>query len=117
MGKSVSLSFLASSATPSTYQWFFNGVALTDATNNVLRFTNAQPSLTGDYFGVVNNDSGSVTSQVARLKVFVAAPHSIDRLQLQSDGSVALGLAGETTAALYPLVIYSCGGSANRQDN
>jgi len=112
-GKSVNLSFLASSATPYTNQWFFNGVALAEATNNILRFTNAQPSLHGDYFAVLGNDSGSVTSQVARLTVFVPTPHSIDSLQLQPDGSVALGLAGETTAALgryydlYPLQVSS----------
>lgn len=110
-GRSVTLRFTASS--PYTNQWFFNGTALTDATNTVLLLTNAQPSLNGDYFVVIGNDSGSVTSRVARMTFFVAASHSIGNLQFQPDGSVALGLAGETTAALgryfdlYPLKVSS----------
>jgi len=109
VGKTASLNFGFHSTTPYTNQWFFNGVALPDATNTVLTFANAQPFLNGDYFVVLGNDSGSVTSQVARLKVFVHAPHSIANLQMRPDGSAALGLAGETTSAfaryydLYPL--------------
>ena len=108
-GKGVVMNFTASSATPYTKQWFFNGVALTDATNAVLVFTNAQPSLNGDYFVVLGNDSGSVTSQVARLKVFVAGPHRIQSLHLRPDGAAVFDLGGGPTATygryydLYPL--------------
>ena len=108
-GKSVSLSFLATSATPYTNQWFFNGQPLPDATNPTLRFASAQPNLNGEYFAVRSDASGSATSQVARIQVFAPAPHSIAGLQLQRDGTVTLELAGETSGAmgqyydLYPI--------------
>jgi len=108
-GRTVTLRFTASSATPYTSQWFFDGAALPNATNTVFLLAGAQPSLNGDYFAILANDSGSVTTRVARVKVFVPAPHSIGNLQIQPGGAAALGLAGETTLALamyydlYPL--------------
>ncbi len=59
---------------------------------------------------VVSNASGSVTSQVARLKVFVLpVPHDFSSIEVKSDRSTSLSFTGETTALfgryydLYPL--------------
>ena len=68
LAKNVSLSVSSSTAPPLlTYQWFFNGSELLGATNRILTLANAQPTNNGDYFVLVSNPSGSVTSQVARL--------------------------------------------------
>ena len=102
LGKNVFFNILSPSAPPLTYQWFFNSLELLGATNRTLPLTNAQPTLTGDYFAVVSNTSGSVTSQVARLKVFVPAAHNFSTITITPNRSVALELAGDTTAAYAP---------------
>jgi hypothetical protein len=102
----------ASGTTPFAYQWFFNESALAGATNYSVTVTNAQ-SAQGDYLVIVSKPSGSVTSAIARLKVFVPAPHSINWLQLGPDGAAVVDLAGETAAAfgryydLFPLQVSS----------
>ena len=63
---------------------------------------NPQPAQWGYYSVIVSNASGSVTSQVAELKVFVAAPHGFSGIQAESDGSVSLSFKGETTALFAP---------------
>jgi GH25 family lysozyme M1 (1,4-beta-N-acetylmuramidase) len=51
-------------------QWFFNGVALPNATNTSLSLTNVQATNTGFYTLIVTNSSGSVTSSPLSLLVF-----------------------------------------------
>ncbi len=48
-----------------TYQWTFNGIAITGATNATLSFRNARPVLKGGYRLIASNASGSTTSAVA----------------------------------------------------
>lgn len=98
LGRNASFTVSSPSAPPVTYQWVFNGLELSNATNRTLTLISAQPAVTGDYFVVVSNASGSVTSQVVRLKVFVAATHGFSNISLTTNRSVALGLAGETAA-------------------
>ncbi len=62
----------ASSGTAATYQWWFNGVRITNATNSFLRVTNVQYANMGGYRIVVSNTFGVVTSAVAQLTVDVA---------------------------------------------
>ena len=114
LGKSVSLIVSASGgAAPLIYQWFFGGVELPGATNRTLPLSNSQAAMTGDYFVVVSNPSGSVTSRVARVKVFAAAPHRFSYIGLTTQGSVGLGFVGETSALfayyfdLHPLEVSS----------
>jgi hypothetical protein len=53
---------------PLTYQWWANGASLAGATDRVLTFVNPTVGAQGtNFFVVVSNDSGSVTSQVASL--------------------------------------------------
>ena len=67
----------ATGVAPFTYQWLFDGTALADATNLAFSVFQAQPAQSGYYSVIVSNASGSVTSQVAVLKVFLPAltPH------------------------------------------
>src|SRR5579864_1025930 len=85
-----------------TYQWLFDGTAIAGATNTALSLGIPQPAQWGDYSVIASNASGSVTSQVARLKVFVAAPHGFSSIQAQSKGSVNLKFKGETTPLFAP---------------
>jgi dienelactone hydrolase len=97
------------SGTGLTYQWLFDGTAIAGATNRTYTLASPHPVQLGYYSVIVSNTSGSVTSQVAELKIFTAAPHSLSGIQAQPDGSLSLSFAGETTAPfgryydLYPL--------------
>jgi len=99
----------ASGTAPLSYQWLFDGVPIAGATHYYLSVISPQPAQWGYYSVIVSNDSGSVTSQVAELKIFTAARHSLSSIQAQPDGSMNLSFAGETPAAfgpyydLYPL--------------
>jgi uncharacterized repeat protein (TIGR03803 family) len=101
-GRNASFSVLVSGAAPFNYQWLFDGIAKAGATGSSLSLFNAQPAQSGYYSVIVSNASGSVTSQVAELKVFVAAPHGFSNIQAQSNGSVNLRLKGETTTLFAP---------------
>ena len=69
VGSSVDFSVSATSDTPLTYQWQFNGTNLDGATAQVLKLTNVQPSSAGSYQVVVSNSFGSTTSMVAVLTI------------------------------------------------
>ncbi|HEX8190606.1 MAG TPA: pectinesterase family protein [Pyrinomonadaceae bacterium] len=51
------------------YQWFKNGALIPGATQATLPFASAQVADSADYYVVVSNSSGSVTSTTARLLV------------------------------------------------
>jgi len=60
---------LVSGDPPLSYQWRFNNAELLGATNRTLTVTNVRRSNVGNYNVVLNNLSGSVTSQVATLTI------------------------------------------------
>jgi hypothetical protein len=70
-GKNATFSLGVKGTPPYSSQWLFDGRAIAGATNLILQVTNAQPAQSGYYSAIAANASGSVTSQVARLKVFV----------------------------------------------
>jgi hypothetical protein len=61
-GANASFTATASGPGPFTYQWFTNGVAITDATNNTFGVTNVQFADSGIYALAVSNLSCSTTS-------------------------------------------------------
>ena len=63
-------------ASPFTYQWFTNGVAMSDAATTNLALTNVQTSFT-NYYCVVKNAYGSATSFVWSASV-IADPTNAD---------------------------------------
>lgn len=101
-GKTASLSVVPQGTPPFSYQWFCNGTPVPTATNSVARITNVQATSNGDYFVVVSDATGSVTSRVARLKVFFASAHGFERLQVNPGGEATLSLRGETSALFGP---------------
>jgi hypothetical protein len=84
-GQSVSFSVMVSGSVPLSYQWYFNGLALSGATAPVLMLTNVQPTQSGDYTVVVANTAASATSAVASLAV---APPKVT-LSLGDGGGMA----------------------------
>ena len=65
---------------PLSGQWFFNGTALANdghyfgVTSTSLTVSNAQPADAGNYFIVITNIAGAVTSSVAALQVVSVPP-------------------------------------------
>jgi predicted dienelactone hydrolase len=71
------------------------------------------------YSVIVSNASGSVTSQVARLKVFLSnsTAHSLSGIDTHADGSVGLTFKGETTLPFAPYYdLYPLEASSNLVD-
>ena len=68
VGAAVSLSVVATDASPMLYQWLFNGTnAIPGATNAFLNLANFQAIEAGGYSVIVASGDGSVTSQVAQV--------------------------------------------------
>ena len=73
-GNSATFLVTASGVAPLNYQWYFGSVALANATNTALTTNNVQMYNGGDYYVVVSDGFGSVTSSVAVLTVVTAPP-------------------------------------------
>lgn len=70
-GSTVTFSVTATSSTPIRYQWRFNDVDISGATNRTHTVTNVQEEAAGNYLVVVTDSIGSVRSQVAVLGVII----------------------------------------------
>jgi hypothetical protein len=69
VGANLSFTLTAVGDAPLSYVWYRNNAPIAGQTRRTLAFTNVQPSQAGDYFAVVGNPVGVVTSQVATLTV------------------------------------------------
>ncbi len=77
-GASATFSVAASGSSPLSYQWLFNGTALTGATASSYTITAVQTNNAGTYSCSVSNSAGSVSSAGAMLTVNVpVTPPSI----------------------------------------
>ena len=70
-GANASFSVVASGTAPLAYQWQFNSVAISGATNTTLTLTNVQVAAAGNYTVMVTNQIASTMSTVAILNVVV----------------------------------------------
>jgi hypothetical protein len=68
-GSTVSFGLTVRGLSPLSYQWFFNGLPVGGATSSLLTLPAVATTNVGDYFCVVTNSYGAVTSQVATLVV------------------------------------------------
>jgi Immunoglobulin domain/Right handed beta helix region len=69
LGQSPSFTTTAVGSVPLSYQWYFNGAALSGQTDSSLTLTNVQKNQEGSYFVVVSNVFGNITSTTNRLTV------------------------------------------------
>jgi hypothetical protein len=73
-GLDAAFAVSASSQSPMTYQWKFNGNDLAGATTSSLTVTNVQTGNAGSYSVIVSNTFGSIPSAGAVLTVLVPLP-------------------------------------------
>ncbi len=66
----ASFSLMATGTPPLSVQWYFTNSLLAGETNDTLSIPSAEPGDAGDYFAIVTNLAGSITSSVATLTVF-----------------------------------------------
>ncbi|MEO5804400.1 MAG: immunoglobulin domain-containing protein, partial [Verrucomicrobiota bacterium] len=68
-GSNVNFSVTATGTSPLSYQWLFNGIAISGATGSAYSINNAQPTNGGNYSVVVTNAAGSKQSDSASLQI------------------------------------------------
>jgi hypothetical protein len=73
VGGSATFSVTASGSSSLTYQWSFNGSAISGATGSSYTVTNAQTSNAGTYTVAITDSNGSTTSAGAALTVSTAS--------------------------------------------
>ena len=97
LGDNATFTVAATGLPVPRYQWRFNGVNLTGATNTVYTRTNAQTSHAGSYTVAVTNVAGAITSAVATLTVNV--PASIATQPVSQIGTQGLATAFSVVAS------------------
>jgi hypothetical protein len=96
-GSSVTFVSQATGNTPLHYQWFFDGVALADATSQTLTLQSTEQSHAGAYAVRVANTLGSSVSKTAALEVVPVIP------AIPADGQVSGTVGWADTNATYRL--------------
>lgn len=92
VGQSATFSVLAAGSSPLSYQWFYDTntpVSLAGATNSTVTLTNLQTTNSDNYFVVITNSVGSVTSDVAAL--VVTAPDAASIITQPQDQYITPG--------------------------
>jgi alpha-tubulin suppressor-like RCC1 family protein len=108
VGTNASFAVSADGTAPLAYQWFFDDAPLADggnvsgANSNILSIVNARTNDAGNYFVVITNSVGAVTSVVARLDmgfppIITSSPTSQTNL---TGSTVAFTVVAEGTAPL-----------------
>jgi hypothetical protein len=73
-GTNVTFRVSADGSQPLTYQWFFGGIEIANATNDTFTITDVQPPDAGNYTVEVSNVAGSLVSSEAVLTVLTNPP-------------------------------------------
>ncbi len=76
IGTTVNFQVAANGPQPPTYQWFYNGTAISGAITNSLTLPNVQPGQAGTY-SVVVSDASSSLSAAASLMVLTPPPSAL----------------------------------------
>lgn len=95
-GESLSLSVTATSPSPLTYQWAHGGTNLPRETNQFLFVNQNSADRAGEFFAVVANAFGAVTSQVANITI--RPPAAMVMTQQPQGGTVRLSQNVNLTA-------------------
>ncbi len=65
---------IATNSSPVSYRWYFNAAPLAGAVNSTMILTNATAANVGNYYAVITNANGAVTSTVVTLGVIDTTP-------------------------------------------
>ena len=99
LGQNATFNVVATGATPLSYQWRFNGAAITGATGSSYVRTYVQTNDAGAYSVVVSNALGTVTSANALLTVANGPPGVIARWNFNSPVADTTATTGTTAPA------------------
>jgi hypothetical protein len=97
-GDDAAFSVAASGTPPLTYQWRWEGVALSGCTNSILVLREVQAHQAGSYDVVVANGAGVATSAPARLSVIL--PPQLLGVRWRADAGAEVSLGSGTGPAL-----------------
>jgi hypothetical protein len=89
-GASVTFNVSAMGTGPLTYHWFFNSIPIHSGAETSITLTNVQLSYAGDYYVIVSNALGTVTSLAAPLQVSPAPPEGPLTASLLPTNRIAL---------------------------
>jgi hypothetical protein len=96
----ATFSVVATGATPLTYQWDFDGVAIANATNSTLTISRTDPANAGTYTVVVSNPYGPLTSDPAVLTVYTAPALTVGPVGEIADPGASVTFTAAATGAL-----------------
>jgi hypothetical protein len=88
LGKFAAFAVAANGTPRLSYQWFFNGTALLDATNDALMIPVVGSGNFGSYYVIVANSLGSATSVVAQLRLDADGDGLADAWEIANFGSI-----------------------------
>jgi pectate lyase len=102
-GNSVTFNVAASGTAPLTYQWKFNGTAISGAMSASFTLASAQSANAGNYTVTVSNSVGSVTSAIAVLTVSSGTgsntKYNLTGFATQGSGCIGGGVVAVGSAA------------------
>jgi DNA-binding beta-propeller fold protein YncE len=110
VGANVAFSVGVVGAEPFAYQWTFDNVAVSDATNAAFTLTNVNLSASGTYSVLVTNSLGSVLSSNVFLTVLPALVMTLPASGLSATGAV---LNGSVTVGVESLAWFEWGTDTN----
>lgn len=101
-GSSNTFNSLAAGSNPLQYQWYFQGIALSNQTNRTLTLNPVSIGNAGAYFAVAVNQFGTTTSSVAQLTVNQppALQQALSNVVVDTGGSVSLAVVASGTSPL-----------------
>jgi plastocyanin len=106
LGRTATFHVAARGTRPLSYQWRFNGTALSGATNDTLTITNVALNQAGEYAVVVSNPFGSIVSAPAILTISEMAIVGVFDDPAYVDTSGGLGAESDTLQASLQLLGY-----------
>ncbi len=107
LGSNATFTVVAQSDYPMTYQWYFNKVIQSGATNSDCPLLSAQATNAGPYYVIVRNAGGAVTSSVATLNVVPSPDYILDAPWTSAD----IGAVGLIGSAFSVSNLYTVNGS------
>lgn len=95
-GAAASMTVAATGTAPISYQWYYNGTAISGATGNTLNLTSVSTASAGNYYAVVKNPGSTATSTTAALTVKAVTPLTLNSQPV----STSVYEGGSTTFAM-----------------
>jgi hypothetical protein len=103
-GTNLTIFVVATGSPPMCYQWYFNGVAIPNATTNTLVLSNLQPGNAGTYSVAINNAVGGTNAAEILSVNLTVSTVSIGSSKLLSNGQFQLTINGGVSGQKYVLL-------------